>query len=406
MSVVFSRPYQFVPPVRSNFWPAFVQRLRLVDRFIRKKDGVVSHKCSGLEHLRDSLSRGDGIVLAPNHSRYNDPMVMGLPARESGTHVFAMASWHLFNEKWFEGWAIRRMGGFSIHREGTDRKSLETAIKIVTEAQRPLVLFPEGTTSRTNDHVMPLLDGVTFIARTAARKRAKKSDGRVVIHPVAIKYLCVGDVTPWASAQLENLEKQIGWYPKSNKPIRERTVGVVEALLSLKEIEYTGHTNTGGLVHRRDALIEHVLSTTEHRLSINNDTSQATPRTRARQIRTEISRRYFSTSPSEAEKAALMRDAVAADLAQELTTYLEEYLLPETVTDTRIVETIQRMQESFLGKIDASIPLHAEIQVDEPIEVPAAKAPKGQSDPVLEQVSERLHTMIGQLAKSAKSLKI
>lgn len=404
MSVVFSRPYQFIPPDRSDLWPTLIQFLRIPDKHVKKKEGIVTHECRGLEHLRDSLNRGDGIVLTPNHSRYNDPIVMGWPAREAKTHVYAMASWHLFNAGWLDHFAIRKMGGFSIHREGSDRQSLETAIRIVAEADRPLILFPEGTTSRTNDHVMPLLDGVTFIARSAARKRAKQSGGRVVIHPVGLKYLCTSDVEPWAAKQLTGLEKQIGWTPKNNVPIRERTVQVVEALLSLKEIEYLGASVSGSLPERRDALIEHLLSTTEKRLGMESDTT-ALPRTRARQIRTEISTQYFAGAKSETDKQALLRDAVATDLAQELTTYLESYLMPETVTDTRLVETIQRMQESFLGKYDVSMPMKAVIQIDEPIEVPPKKAPRDTSDPVLDQVSERLHHMIGQLASEARPLK-
>ena len=101
-------------------------------------------------------------------------LVMGWPARILGTHVFAMASWHLFNEGWFDAFAIRKMGGFSINREGTDRQSLETAIDILANAERPLILFPEGSTNRLNDYLLPLLEGVTFIARSAARRRASK----------------------------------------------------------------------------------------------------------------------------------------------------------------------------------------------------------------------------------------
>ena len=127
---------------------------------------------------RESLDRGDGILLAPNHCRYADPLVLGWPARELRTHVYAMASWHLFNKGRFDAFAIRKMGGFSIHREGTDRQSLETAIDILATAERPLILFPEGTTNRTNDVLKPLLDGVSFIARSAARRRAKACGGR------------------------------------------------------------------------------------------------------------------------------------------------------------------------------------------------------------------------------------
>ena len=137
MSVVLDRPYEFVPPHRGNWWPSFIQRFRIVDHYLRRKEGVVSHECRNLDVFRDSLKRGDGILLAPNHCRYADPLVLGWPAREVRTHVYAMASWHLFNKGRFDSFAIRKMGGFSINREGTDRQSLETAIDILATAERP-----------------------------------------------------------------------------------------------------------------------------------------------------------------------------------------------------------------------------------------------------------------------------
>jgi 1-acyl-sn-glycerol-3-phosphate acyltransferase len=402
MSVVFSRPYQFVPPDEGNLWPFLIQRLRVVDWHLKRKEGVVAYECRGMDHVRVSLEAGDGILLAPNHCRYADPLVMGWPARLLGTHVFAMASWHLFNEGWFDAFAIRKLGGFSIYREGTDRQSLQTAIDILANATRPLILFPEGSTNRLNDFLMPLLEGVTFIARSAARRRAKQAGGRVVIHPVAIKYLCETDIDPWATRQLDNLEQRIGWHPRGDQSILNRTVRLAEALLSLKEIAYLGRSQAGNLPQRRDALIEHLLATTERHLGIDGD--EPLVRERVRQIRTVVSTRFFDPATSTSEQQDLRRDVAAAMLAQELLTYRESYLRPDTVTDTRIVETIQRMQESFLGKADNSIPLKAVIEFDQAIEVPAEKAPRGQADPILQQLADRLTAMLDQLSTEARPL--
>ena len=404
MTVVFSRPYQFVPPDSNRLWPALIQQFRLVDFYLKRKEGVVSYDCQNLELAQESLQRGDGIIWAPNHARYSDPLALGWAARQLKTAVFAMASWHLFNDGWFGSWAIRRMGGFSIFREGTDRKSIETTIKILAGAQRPLILFPEGTTSRTNDHMMPLLDGVTFMARSAARRRAKECGGKVVLHPVGIKYLCDADVRPWAREQLSNLEQHFGWYKGTGKSIRKRTVNVAEAMLTLKEIEYLGSSQSGDLPQRRDTLIEHILSITEKRLGLEAD-EQEGPRSRIRQIRGDTSTRFFDPKTSDEERERLRIDAARADLAQELMSYLECYLLPETATDTRIVETIHRMQENLFGKFDRSMPLKSVIRFDQAIEVPPAKAPRDKPDPILETVAERLQSIINELATAAQPIK-
>ncbi len=398
MSVVFDRPYEFVPPHRGNLWPGFIQTFRIVDRYLKKKEGVVGYECRDLHYLKSSLDHGDGIMLAPNHCRYADPLVLGWPARELGSNVYAMASWHLFNKGRFDSFAIRKMGGFSINREGTDRQSLETAINILATAERPLILFPEGTTNRTNDVLKPLLDGVMFVARSAARRRAKATQGQVVMHPIAIKYLCETDITDWADQQLSRLEDRLGWQKPIDRSILQRTIRLAEGLLALKEVEYFGETKCGELPERRDRLISHLLIHTEQRLGIEPKNEEI--RGRVRTIRSDVVTKYFAKNESD-EQTRLRNDVAAAELAQELMSYPDCYLQADQVTDTRIVETIQRMQESFCGKADTSIPLRAVIQCDEAIVVPAEKAPRGERDPLMGQLQDRLTSMIATLSQEA-----
>jgi len=236
MTVVFDRPYEFVPPHRGNWWPSFIQTFRLYGGYLRKKEGVVSQESRGLDRFKESLERGDGILIAPNHCRYSDPMVLGEPAWELRTHLYAMASWHLFNESWFDRYALQKMGAFSIYREGADRQSLAMAIDVLSTAERPLVLYPEGSTNRTNDVLKPLLDGITFIARSAARRRAKSSSGQVVILPVAIKYLCKTDITDWASVQLSRLEDRLGWTRRGNLSVLQRTIRLAEGFVTRNRV--------------------------------------------------------------------------------------------------------------------------------------------------------------------------
>ena len=399
MTVVFDRPYKFVPPHRGNWWPALIQTFRLYDPYLRKKEGVVSCESRQLHHFNDSVKRGDGILLAPNHCRYADPLVLGWPAKEAGTYLYAMASWHLFNGKWFDSFAVNKMGAFSVYREGPDRQSLETAINILADAERPLVLFPEGTTNRTNDVLKPLLEGVTFIARTAARKRAKNGSGQVVMMPVGIKYLCKSDISEWADGQLTRIEDRFGWTRRGNLSILHRTIRLAEGMLSLREIEYLGKSNAGPLPHRRDYLIQQMLKQLEKDLGIarvNTDDIRA----RIAAIRTKAATEYMTTE-STTRKQAMRANVVAVELAQDISSYPDCYLRPDQTTDTRIVETIQRMQETLFGKADATIPLHAVVQFDKPIVVPAEKGPKGVTDPLLEQLACRLTMILDALSLEA-----
>lgn len=402
MTVVFDRPYQFVPPHRGSVWAFFIQKLRLVDWYLKRKEGVVSYDCLGLSHLEESLERGDGILLAPNHCRYADPLVLVWPARVLNTNVYAMASWHLFNKGRFDGFAIPKMGGFSIHREGVDRQALDTAIGILATAERPLVLFPEGTTNRSNDVLKPLLDGLSFIARAAARRRQKKLNGKVVIHPIAIKYLCTGDIHHWAHKQLSVMEQGFGWKIPPELSLVERTRRLVKGVFVLREVQYLGETGSGTMTQRRDAMIVSILKRIESKLGMQSDHENVRERVRA--IRTEISTQFFrhdEVVDADSENH-FRQDVMAVDMIQEMISYPESYLDNEQVTDTRIVETIQRIQESILGKADSGVPLRVVIQIDEAIVVPAEKAPRGQVDPLMEKLQERLTMMLEKLSCKAR----
>ena len=403
MTVVFERPYQFVPPHRGNAWPSLIQTFRLVDRYLRSKEGVVGYECRHLDRFRDSIASGDGILLAPNHCRYADPLVLGWPSREVGQHLYAMASWHLFNTGWFDAFALRRIGAFSIHREGSDRNALETSINILATAERPLILFPEGTTNRTNDVLKPMMDGVTFVARAAARRRNKNENGNVVILPVALKYLCTGNVEVWAKKQLDEIEQRLGFQTKTRQCLLDRLLRIVEGLLALKEVEHTGRSESGDLRARRDQLIEFLLSRSETRCGLSVDDGSLV-RDRVRAIRTHAATEFFREQTRESERVSLRDDVIAADLAQELCSYPDSYLQPEDVTESRVVETIQRVQESLFGKADVSMPLHVVIEFDEPVPVPSEKTPRGESDPLLGKIHASLQNMLDRLSTESPKL--
>lgn len=402
MSVVVEKPYRFVPPHRGNLWPSLIQRLRLVDRYLRKKDGVVSYECRHAERLATSLDAGHGILLASNHCRYADPLVLGWLSRAVDHHIYAMASWHLFNTGWFDRFSLPKMGAFSIWREGVDRQSIETAIQILSDAERPLLIFPEGSTNRINDRLQPLLEGVTFIARTAARRRAKAGGGEVIVHPIGIKYLFRGEIHLWADAALRELERGLSWRPRGDLPLLERIARMAEGLLTLKEIEHYGRGQSGSLATRRDALTDFLLQPIERRYVGTVESGPVLKRVRT--IRSKLMPILLDPSTSLEDRQAVRRAVAEVDVAQQLASYPANYLDPEAVTDTRVLETLERMQEDHFGRSRWPGPLHAVIEVDEAIPVPAERLPRG-SDPLLAQIGERLSEMLVRLSAEARPLR-
>ena len=150
-------------------------------------------------------------------------------------------------------------------------------------------------------------------------------------------------------------------------------------------------------------MISFLLEQTENRLGIQ-PAEEEHCRGRVRAIRSELVSKFFALPIDDPERERLKLDAAAADLALELLSYPDTYLVPDQVTDTRIVETIQRMQEFHYGKADVSIPLHVVIQFGRAIPVPAEKSPRNVEDPIMTELRDSLSVMIEALTHEARPL--
>jgi len=392
-SIIIEKPYRFIPPLNHSLWPTIIRASGLVDLYLRWFEGVGRYRLEGIEHLKSSLAAGHGILLAPNHSRYADPLTLGWVSKAAGTHMFSMASWHLFHGNFFRRWSIRAMGAFSVYREGIDRQSIDTAVRCLVEAKRTLVVFPEGSIFRTNDQLQALLDGVAFIARTAARRRAKADPtAKVVIHPVGIKYILHGDVDRIVTPVLDRIERRLTWeHSRGGRPIR-RIQRIINGLMALKEIEYFGAPGQGDLVERQQRLLDHLLGPLEARWLGGQQSGAIINRVKS--LRMKIMPELLATTgESTPARQKCWRDLAAIYLAQQVASYPVDYLRLPT-TDMRVLETVERLEEDLTDRATRHGGLEAVIEVDEPIEVPIDRAPRDTEDPVMVQLRERMEQLV------------
>lgn len=394
--IIIEKPYEFIPPNRRRWLPKTVLKLNIVPWYLKRYEGVVSHRLEGVDHFRESLRQGHGVLLAPNHCRYADPLVLSHVAVAADTLMYAMASWHLFHQSRFQRWALRTMGAYSVYREGLDRQALDLAIETLSVPERPLVVFPEGAVFRTNDLLQPLLDGVAFMARAAAKKRAKDGKGgKVVIHPVAIKYLFHGDLNKAIGPTLESLEKRLTWEATKQAPILERIAKITHAMLSLKEIEYLGAPQSGTIVDRQQGLVDHLLDPLEKEWLGKEGDGPIIPRIKS--LRMKIVPELTTGELSQQERDRRWLHLSRIYLSQQIASYPPEYLSSPT-TDTRILETVERLEEDLTDKAVVHGPMEVVIRIDEAIEVPADRPPKGEEDPIMKTLRERMQGMLDQLA--------
>ena len=394
--IIVEKPYRFVPAYHNPLIPTCLQAIRLPELLLRWREGVVDSEVRGVELLKESLAAGHAILITPNHPRTADPVAMGLMSRAAGCHLYAMGSWHLFQVSWFNSQIIRMMGAFSVNREGVDRQAINVSIDLLAEGTRPLVIFPEGATSRTADYLHALLDGVAFIARAAAKKRSKLTPAKkVVVHPVAVKYLFGGNLAKAVDDVLTSIEQRLSWQPQRHLELIPRVAKVGLGLLSLKEIEYFGQTQTGTLAERLHKLIDRLLKPIEERWLGGPQEGLTVPRVRA--LRTKILPDMVAGKVDADERKRRWRDLADLYLAQQLSSYPPEYLTTRPSVD-RVLETIEKLEEDLTDSARLHGHLKVILQVGPAIEVSTERDRKAPIDPLMLQIQQSLQGMMDKLA--------
>jgi 1-acyl-sn-glycerol-3-phosphate acyltransferase len=387
--VVSDKPYVPVPPYRGTIWP---RALNLYfPRYLRRRYGTAKVAIAGAERLRASIAAGHGVLLTPNHCRDEDPFILSALAREAGRPFFVVASAHLFMGNRLQAFLLRRAGAFSIYREGMDKQAVQTSIEILESAERPLVIFPEGHISRTNDRLTPMLEGTALIARQAAKKRAKENR-RVVVHPIAVRYSFLFDVDAAAARMLDEIEMRLTWRPSRSLALHERFKKVGAGLLALKELEYLGRTQEGTIAERIEKLIDAILGPMETEWTNGNGDGHVVAR--VKRLRSAILPDMIKGDLDEAEKTRRWRLLEDATLAQQLYHYPPNYV-GDGESKARMIETVERFEEDLTGKVTVHGPVEANVTVGEAIEVSTSREARGESDPLMTAIEGQLRTMLG-----------
>lgn len=388
-NIVITEPYRFVPPRFSRFWARVIQWW--LPGHLRKTSGVTSWECVDTERLRASLQSGAGVLLAANHCRPCDPMVLGLLAREVARPFHVMASWHLFKQSRLQAFLLPRIGAFSVYREGLDRESLKCATRVLAEAQFPLAIFPEGFVTRNNDRLLHLQDGVAFLARAAAKQRAAHpKPGKVVVHPVFIRYFFEGDLAETVAPVLKNIEARLSWQPQNHLRLPERIIKAGHGLLALKEIEYLGASQRGSVTERLPQLLDHLLEPLEKEWV--GGRREPDTMARVKRLRSAILPDMVGGEVDAAEVARRWRQLADLYLAQQLHCYSGDYLAGAP-TPERLLETVERYEEDLTDVSGPHAPLHAVISVGEAIEAAPARDRSADSDPIASELRRQLEWM-------------
>jgi len=192
------------------------------------------------------------------------------------------------------------------------------------------------------------------------------------------------------------LEKRLTWGSSKSSPILQRIGRITHAMLSLKEIEYIGSPQAGTFVQRQDKLIDHLLDPLEKEWLGKEGDGPIIPRVKA--LRMKIVPELTTGELSESERDRRWQHLSRIYLSQQIASYPPEYLENPT-TDTRILETVERLEEDLTDRAGIHGPMEVVIRIDEAIEVPTERGPKGEEDPLMRQLRDRMQGMLDELAK-------
>ena len=399
--VFIEKPYEFVPRLKSSWQQNLLLKTFLLERILRKNEGVEDYECRHLDRLQQSLSAGHGILLAPNHPRTADPMAIYFAARELRQPFYTMASWHLFNHGWLKRRIIRYMGAFSLNREGMDRQAIDEAIEILRTADRPLVMFSEGTTSRTNDQLMAFMEGPAFIARTAAKRRLKEDGGKVVVHPVALKYLYQGDIEQTAHEVLTSIEERLTWSPQDHLPLIDRLVKAGDMMLTLKELEFDARAAADmSLRERQSRMVDHLLCPLEEEWLGKTHPGEGVA-LRVKNLRVQIFPELSRQSLDLAERKRRWQHIRTSYIAQQIDQYPDQYVAEFPSVD-RILETLEKFEEDLTNKARIHGKLKVVIEFGEAIEVSTQRQRGLDEDPLITEVRHSINAMLNRLQSESK----
>ena len=383
----FIRPYRFQAPDRRTIWATLARPY--FGTYVRRAFGVQMADVGGLGYLQDSLDRGSGIVLAANHCRPADPLVLALAGARIRRYFYYLTSFHLFQQRRLEVWKLKRFGAMSVLRDTTDHHAMRASIEMLAQPQRPLVIFPEGTYFRQNDRLGPLQGGVSLICRRAARDTERP----IVVHPVAIKYWFLGNAEAPLRRRIAHLERRFKLPSDKTRSPLERVLRITESALVLIERELVGPNNVGTLQERTNRLVDALLQ----RIEPPGDLPpRSTLLDRIRRLRRSRVNRLAQVAHHKDQYPTLCAELDMLYLCQLLFAQSPDYLLDDPTTE-RLAEAVQRLEEDWFDVDCPVAPMSAVVQIGPAIDARAYTHHLGEADHLTTAISEGISENLEQV---------
>jgi len=349
-------PYRFTPPApRASIAWALRQFNRW--RYLPRTQRIASVEVEGFAALREARRAGDAVLLLPNHPTHADAAILIEALRQTGLRTRLMAAYDVFLRSRVDAWVMRKLGAFSVDREGSDQAAMKEALRTLTELSKPgrggwaLTIFPEGNVYLEGDRVTPFNDGAAFLALRAAK--ALMQAGRTVwAVPVSIKATHTTDVRDALGRRLASLASEVGVEAEAealgggaiHRALRSVGESALRRNLKQRGLDQPQAADLKGLI---DAAASAVLTDLERKLELTPKPGR-TAIDRAREARRLI--HEVRTDPTRSvDHAAARVWADQAMLAFRIASYSGDYVAEKPTVD-RVSETIAKLDEDLHGR--------------------------------------------------------
>ncbi len=184
----------------------------------------------------DSIPKGSGTSLTSNHADETDPRVVVELSRRSGKRFISMCNREAFDENFgIAGWALQRLGHFSVERGAHDSNAKTFAIDVIKEGRDILVIFPEGEIFYMNEVVQPFHSGAIDLSMQAiVDKRKTDPTWTSFLVPMAIKYHYDPSVVSILENRIARIEKFLSITP-SGKSLPDKLLAIQKILIAREE---------------------------------------------------------------------------------------------------------------------------------------------------------------------------
>jgi 1-acyl-sn-glycerol-3-phosphate acyltransferase len=320
------------------------------------------------------LPPGAGVVLIPNHADETDPRICLELSRRTGRRFFSMCNREAFDEIYgLAGWALQRLGHFSVERGAHDTDAKEFAIETVQKGEEVLVIFPEGEIFYLNEVVQAFHSGAVEICMQAiVDKRKRDANFTAFLVPMAIKYHYTVPIENLLLTRIEKMEARLSI--KEYAPtLSGRLQRIQKTLLEREQAAYKIQIETTG---QKD-LYEEIVETENAIISQIEEKHQGLPVSQSHlidqswQLSAEL-KEDLAVQTDIAVQKELKQDIDALKEVAQLSSWRPQYYGDDTSMD-RLAEGLMKMERE-LYRIKRPAPLTTRdvyVKLAEPIDLSA-----------------------------------